>query len=149
MAALVGLSALGFATVVPNYVTNARLQLSVNSANTELLRYVESEVPAGEAVMLAIPEGSEYARMFEIYVRDLGVRQDIQLLGFDADRPIPEGAHEFLALSPFVENQFYPSVRLGVFELPSPRLSVSLARRLGRRGTAGARDTSHLHALQH
>lgn len=119
VAALVGLSALGFATVVPNYVTNARLQLSVDSANTELLRYVESEVPAGEAVMLAIPEGSEYARMFEIYVRDLGVRQDMQLLGFDPDRPMPEGAHEFLALSPFVENQFYPSVRLGVFELPS------------------------------
>jgi len=117
VAALV-LSGLLFGLTLPNNYTNGRLQLAIDSANAEMLEHVLGEAPEGAVVLFNLQDAdAEYATTFPVFVNELGGRDDLTVRRFAAQDPAAEGweGKTVELILPVFENQFYPSVRVGVF----------------------------------
>ncbi len=128
-----------FATTLPNNLTNARVQLAVDRANGELLAYATGRLPIGSLLVINIQEPNEYVTHFPTWVQQLLGRPDITVDTFRGEDPVPAGGADrpvFIA-SPVVENQFYPSVRLGVYE-STARAWSRLPGGVRRRATGGS-----------
>ena len=103
---------------LPNNYTNGRLQLAIDSANAEMLEHVLGEAPAGAVVLINLQDpDAEYASTFPVLVNELGGRDDLTVRTFSAQDAVAEGWDGRIVelILPVFENQFYPSVRLGVF----------------------------------
>ena len=116
-AAVLVLSGLLFVLTLPNNYTNGRLQLAIDSANAEMLDEVVEGAPPNAVVLLNHPEGGEYSVHFPSLVTERGGRSDLTVAVFRSQDPKAEGweGKTILVILPVFENQFYPSVRLGVF----------------------------------
>jgi hypothetical protein len=118
--ALVSLSvsALLFAFTIPTLVTNARLQIVIDRSNAEMLAFIVKNAPQRSTIWINIQEPNEYVTEFILWVNQVSDRPDLQVDYFHGQDLITAEAkgQEIWIVSPNIENQFYPSVRMGVYE---------------------------------
>jgi hypothetical protein len=125
-----------FLLTLPSNVTKGRAQLAVDASNDEMLNYVLDYAPQDGVVLINIQDPNEYVRRFITYVNLIGDRPDLEVDHFHFQDPVLEGWEDktIMIVSPIVENQFYPSMRMGVFEMPSRKWNQSLLEYMGAQG---------------
>lgn len=129
-----GLSGLLLLLTLPNQITNGRLQLAMDRANADMLGYVVKQVPQGSTVWININPPNEYTDEFSKWVTQLDGRSDLHVDYFHSQDLAKVQGREVWIVSPFMENQFYPSVRVGLYELPSRQWNATLVQYLAGRG---------------
>ena len=117
-----------FVLTIPNNVTNARLQLAVDASNNDMLNYVLGDFSQNAVVVMNIQEINEYVRQFPPLVNQLRGRPDLAIKFFQDVQTENDasGNSDVYYLLPVVKNQFYPSVRMGVYEHTSRSWNQSL-----------------------
>lgn len=131
-----GLSGLLLLLTLPSQVANGRLQLAFDRANAKMLAYVVEQAPQGSTVWININPPNEYVAEFKTWVNQLNNRPDLQVDYFhsqDLADALSQSAEVWI-VSPFMENQFYPSVRVGMSELPTREWNASLEKYLTGQG---------------
>lgn len=103
---------------LPSLVTNARSQLAMDRANAQMLDYLVANAAPDSMVWVNIQTPNEYYERIQTWVQVLKGRPDLEVNFFQfEDLAAAHQDHsEVWIVSPYVENQFYPSVRMGVFE---------------------------------
>lgn len=103
---------------LPNHIANGRLQLTMDKANAEMLAYVLDEIPTDAVVVMNIQQPNEYVHQFPSYFSDIHGRTDLEFDYYhEQDFAAEEySGSEIFILAPVLENQFYPSVRMGIYE---------------------------------
>ena len=106
-----------FLLTLPNYITNARIQLAFDKANVEMLDYVQEEIPVNATVFMNIEGANEYVEKMRIYLNEHLNREDIHYSHIDQTQMehIIEQVGAFV-LIPKIDNQPALSVRAGVEE---------------------------------
>jgi hypothetical protein len=130
------LSGLLLVLTFPSQIGNGRLQLAMDRANAKMLAYVVEQIPQDSAVWININPPNEYVAEFTTWVNQLSNRPDLRVDYFhsqDLAEVLSRGAEVWI-VSPFMENQFYPSVRMGMSELPAREWNASLEKYLAGRG---------------
>ncbi len=109
------LAAFFFITTLPNNLTNARLQLTVDKRNADLIAFVSNELPQNAILFINIQQPSEYLGTISRSINEIYGRSDIQIRQLDPENLGLEDtdAYQFYIASPVFINQFYRSVRLG------------------------------------
>jgi branched-subunit amino acid transport protein len=127
------LTALLFLLTLPNIITNARLQLAVDASNSEMLNYLVENVPSNSIVIINIQEPNQYVDDIKLFLSDIFNRTDIHYDHFKFQAITTEmNSNPFYYItSPIFDNQFYPSVRLGVLAHTSNKWNQSLLDFLG------------------
>jgi hypothetical protein len=125
-----------FLLTTPSYITKARAQLAIDASNDEMLTHVLENAPQDSVLLINIQEPNEYVGNFITLVQDIGERSDLAVDYFQFQDPVLEGweGKVITIVSPIVENQFYPSMRMGIFEMPSRTWNQSLLDYLGNQG---------------
>ena len=112
------LAGLLFLLTLPNYRTDAKIQLAFDQANSEMITYVSETAPEGSTALMNIQTSNEYSEKMAIYLNDHYQRSDINFGIIDADQmetiSDQSGA---IVLMPFIDNQPTLTVRAGVEEL--------------------------------
>jgi hypothetical protein len=130
------LSALLFAITIPNLATNARLQMTMDSANADMLAFIVDNAPQNARIWINIQEPNEYVNEFVLWVNQIKNRPDLQVDYFHS-QDLPTAEANSLALwivSAHLENQFYPSVRMGIYENTSNAWNLNLENHLNGKG---------------
>lgn len=65
------------ATLMANDVSNARLQVAIDTANAEVLRYIAGEIPSQARVVVNIQERNQYSVEFALHLDRLYNRPDL------------------------------------------------------------------------
>jgi hypothetical protein len=129
------LASILFLLTTPSLYTKARAQLAVDAANDEMLHYVLDNAPENGVVLINIQDPNEYVGHFITLVNVIGDRPDLEVENFQFQDSAAEGWTDGVTIvSPIVENQFYPSMRMGVFEMPSRTWNQSLLEFMGEQG---------------
>jgi hypothetical protein len=125
-----------FILVIPSLATKAKAQLAIDASNDAMLTYVIEKTPQDSVVLINIQEPNEYVGHFTTLVKAIGGRSDLEVDYFQFQNFHAEEWEEksITIVSPIVENQFYPSMRMGVFEMPSRGWNQSLLEYLGEEG---------------
>jgi hypothetical protein len=122
-----GLAVALFALTLPNNLTNAGIQLSVDKANSAMLELVAETAPQGGKVLVNIRGDYEYLWQLDPMLRLVYDRPDLAVAPYlNGEGQPPVVARESLILSPLIENVPYPSVRLGIPEMASREWEASL-----------------------
>jgi hypothetical protein len=106
-----------------NDFSNGRIQLSVDSSNTELLSFIKTVEP-DSTVFLNIQTPNEYYYKFKDYINTYWNRSDVTILPFDFQDTSSPGVYYILA--PYVINQPLLAVRQGVVEKTQSKWNDSL-----------------------
>ena len=112
------ISILLFCLTIPNQVTNSRLQIAIDSVNAKMLEQIVKNAPPKSTVLINIQEPNEYVSEIILWLNQIYARPDLQvdyIHGQDLTS-IKASSQETWIVSPYLENQFYPSVRLGIYE---------------------------------
>jgi len=122
------LSGLLLLLTLPSQVANGRLQLAADRANADMLAYVVEHVPVKSAVWINIQTPNEYVDEFELWLTQVRGRADLQVDYYHDQDPaaVPTRGGQVWIVTPFMENQFYPSVRVGMDELSTREWGASL-----------------------
>lgn len=123
-----------FILTIPNNASNAGMQLSIDRANETAMEYVADNLPLGSTLWFNY-RPYEYYWETELLLREVLGRQDIhvdQVRYQDLASDFP-GENPLYVLSPVVENQPYPSVRMGVYESDARSFEKDLVDRIGPR----------------
>jgi len=130
------LSAILFAITIPNLVTNARLQMAMDSANADMLTFIVDKAPQNSTIWINIQEPNEYVNEFVLWVNQINNRPDLKVDYFHGqDLLTSEASSQALwIVSAHLENQFYPSVRMGVYENTSNAWNKNLENYLNGKG---------------
>ena len=120
---------------VPNNVASARIQLVVDTANSEMLAEVAGRLPAGAVLAVNVPEGAEYYSQLQLDLVDRYGRGDLEIRpqGGLADVPEDRSGRPVFILSPVLAGLPYFTVRVGVSEADTAAWIEDLAARLGPR----------------
>jgi hypothetical protein len=97
-----------------NGFTNGRIQVSVDSANTDLVHYLALNIPPGGTLFINLPEPNEYVFEIGLHLALLKQRQDIRVRYFNSLH-LPTDSGAFI-ITPILQNQPYPSVRIAMHE---------------------------------
>lgn len=117
-----------FLLALPGFFTNARLQLTVDKANKEFLTFLAEHTEPNSLALINIQNPNQYVGDIEVYLTEVQGRSDLR---FDhvkvqeVDPLLNPDGFIYIA-SPILENQFYPSVRMGVQEHTSKQWNRSL-----------------------
>jgi hypothetical protein len=106
-----------FTLTLPNYVTDAKTQLTFDRVNQEMLEFAANYTSEDSAVYVNIETNNEYIEMLEVYLREHYQLQDITYANISAD--LVEEMNDqtgAIVLMPFIENQPQLTVRAGVEE---------------------------------
>jgi hypothetical protein len=98
-----------------NAATMARLQLAIDSANGEAVRYMAEAAPPGSRVQVNIQEPSEYLSEIASHLEVIHGRADlkVEVLSLEVGEPTePAG----VVADPFIRNQVLLSPRIGIYE---------------------------------
>ncbi len=127
-AASLASAALCFAVLLPSNYSNGRMQLSIDQANADLVARIASEAPQGAVILINIQNPNEYTNQFPVWFASLRQRPDLLVNYFQFQDPVAQGwqGRALWVVSPFVENQFYPSMRVGVQETNARQWDASL-----------------------
>lgn len=117
-----------FIVTLPNNLTNARLQLTVDENNAAMLSFVVDELPADSTLFINIQEPNQYVDDIKLWLAELMGRADLHVehyqfqtfRGSDGQNPY------YYVASPYLDNQYYRSVRLGVGEASSKTWDESM-----------------------
>ncbi|HYB40602.1 MAG TPA: hypothetical protein VEL75_02470, partial [Candidatus Methylomirabilis sp.] len=109
--------------VLLNSASTGRIQLAVDAANAELLEFVAAGSPRDAAVLVNLPEGSEYVNEIRVHLTRLRGRSDLSV------EPLRRGGKAgALILHPIIRRQLAPTVRLGFAERDAPSRTAELER---------------------
>jgi hypothetical protein len=130
------LASLLLAVTAANNVSNARLQLTVDAANADMLGFVASSLPRDSALLVNIQDRNEYVDEIGSHLTLLRDRPDIRLgaVSMVGAEPAMEGDGPFYILEPVITNQPLLIVRMGVVEQTVRQWNDSLQDYLTRRG---------------
>jgi len=131
--ALLGTAALLFIMCVANNVTNARVQISVDSANSEMLQGL-SKLPPNSKIMINLSESNEYLYEIGIHIKLFYHRTDLHVEAYKEDPALLAGMPGpcYLA-TPFIANRITPSVRVPVEDGDRPLLLRRISSFIGHR----------------
>jgi len=127
-----------FLLTLPTHASNAAIQLAVDEANSGMTELVSEVLPAGATLVVNLQETEaarkEYFWQLAPMLTQVNHRADIRVEGYISGSPpdLPESAALYI-VSPIVENQPYPSVRLGVYEHTARAWEEGLRHDLGER----------------
>lgn len=123
-----------FLLTIPSNLSNASIQLTIDKANADMLRFVAERAPSGARVFVNIRTDSEYLWNVGPLLDTVYGRQDLEVLPYPVggDDLGKEGRPTFI-VSPFTENIPSHSVRLGIPEAESRRWETALQEELGGR----------------
>jgi hypothetical protein len=90
----------------------------IDRSNAEMLAFIVKNAPQRSTIWINIQEPNEYVTEFILWVNQVSDRPDLQVDYFHGQDLITAEAkgQEIWIVSPNIENQFYPSVRMGVYE---------------------------------
>jgi hypothetical protein len=108
---------------IPNNFTNARLQLTVDRVNQQVLDKVVETLPAGTPLLVNIHELNEYVSEIDLWLREIKGRGDVKVFHYtpEVDELLTDKNTNLYVLTPVLENWFYPSVRMGVNDVATSR----------------------------
>ena len=116
---------------LPNNLSNAGIQLSVDKANAAMLEYVAETRPKDGLVQINIRAEIEYLWQIGPMLHTAYHRPDLIVEPYPTEGAAPaQGLRPMLIVSPFIENVPYPSVRLGIPEQASRGWEADLQARL-------------------
>lgn len=103
---------------IPNNITEAKHQLMVDKTNDEMINNLVAYLPKESHLIINIQYANEYVWNIRKYLNSVYGRRDIivdhfQFQNFEEIEPPRSFVY---ILSPHIINQYYPSIRLGVFE---------------------------------
>ena len=106
-----------FLLTLPNYVTNAHLQLAFDKANTAMFEYASENIPKNAFVIINIDTYNEYSEktkdiLFDHYHRD---DMDYHIMNQEMIEQITTRTGAYV-LVPWIDNQPNLSIRAGVEE---------------------------------
>lgn len=115
-------------TTLPNLWNNARLQLTVDRINQQMVASLAEVVPANGTVMVNLPPGAEYPYQLDYHLAFFYNREDIQVKHFQYQTP-QTGAElvDYWLVAPEVVNKPVYSVRFGFLETAQKRANRLLA----------------------
>ena len=123
-----------FLLTIPNNLSNGAIQIAVDEANADMLRFVAREAPGGARVLVNLRTDSEYVPHMGPMLDMVHGRPDLHVQPYPTDgSPPSDDGRPTLIVSPFMENIPYPVVRLGVPEAESRSWEEALQQELGGR----------------
>ncbi|RPI34138.1 MAG: hypothetical protein EHM70_03820 [Chloroflexota bacterium] len=116
--ALLGVTLILFLVTQANNATNARIQLTIDEANAEVLDFVAANAPQGATVLVNIQFSNEYIRQIRSHLTALRHRSDLSVdqFKFQGIDPNEPGLEPHFILSPSITNQPLLAVRMGEVE---------------------------------
>jgi hypothetical protein len=123
--ACLGFSGLLLLTSLANNLSNARIQLAVDEANTGMLDYITQNAPAGSLVLVNIQAPNEYSDEIAIQLNEVRQRPDILVETF-AYQPASSLHRSVYLIAPESHNQPLLTVRMGVVEPTQNNWNASL-----------------------
>jgi hypothetical protein len=133
-AMLLGAGSALFLLTLPTNASNAGVQLSVDNANADMIDMVSEKLPDRATVLVNIQEMNEYVWAIGPMLSMMGDRADLVVDQYTF--PLSEDLQarpDLFVVSPIIENQPYPTVRLGVHEHNARAWEASLDADLGSR----------------
>jgi hypothetical protein len=102
---------------VVNQTTAARMQMVIDRENANVIDRLSQTIPIGSEILLNIQNRNEYVGQFRSYVIRIAGREDLKVDHIRSSSIVsdPTSTPRFYAL-PIFRNQFYPSMRMGIFE---------------------------------
>jgi hypothetical protein len=129
--ACAALAAVLFLLTIPNDLSNAGIQLSVDKANQAMLGYVAETMPPGGLVLVNIRADVEYLWQVGPMLHMVHNRPDLAVEPYPASGVPPAyGGRPTFVVSPIIENVPLPSVRLGIPEEASRGWEANLLQEL-------------------
>jgi hypothetical protein len=101
-----------------NHVTDAAVQLAVDSANGDMIRFA-AMLPPGSVLLVDIPTPSEYNYEIGVHLADIHLRRDIVVGALDdvrIDSDLERVRDGFYVAVPELRRPLWPAVRIGVYE---------------------------------
>jgi hypothetical protein len=130
-----------------NNVTNFRLQLAVDDANADAVDFIAG-LPPNSRVAVNLPESSEYFYELGLHLSDIRKRPDISLKAFAGpNSALPNIKVPWYILTPVLENQLLPSIRIALDENSVGAWNRSLAPALGNEAQLTYRAVRHVQLL--
>jgi len=106
-----------FILTLPNYLTDAKTQLTFDQVNQDMLDFVTDFAEEGDSIYVNIETSNEYTEMLEVYLRKIYQLQKITYGIIDAEQIENfDRQSEGIVLMPFIDNQPTLTVRAGVEE---------------------------------
>jgi hypothetical protein len=147
VAACVGASLVLFPLCMANVATLGALQLAVDAANYQLVRFI-SVLPKGSVVGVNMPNPNEYVYEIGVHVRETEGRPDIVLDSFETgSRASRAGAVGDYVATGVMGSQVVPGVRIAMNETGARELNQSLERALGDRREPVFRVRRHVQLM--
>lgn len=118
ISALCILAGILFIFTLPNYITDAKTQLTFDRANQDMLDFITNYATDEAAIYINIQTSNEYSEKLEVYLREHYQLRDITYGNINAD--LIEKLNEqtgAIILMPFIKNQPRLTVRAGVEEV--------------------------------
>jgi hypothetical protein len=116
-----------------NNFTNGRIQVAVDSANSDLINYLARNMPEHGTLLVNLPEPSEYVFEIGLHLAVLKQRQDIYVRYFNSLEQATDS--DAFIVTPIMQNQLYPSVRIAVQEGGAKIWKSELDAKVGDRAT--------------
>jgi len=107
-----------FILTMPNYVTDAKTQMTFDRVNQDMLDFITGNTSQDAAIYINIQTSNEYSEKLEVYLREHFQLTDITYGNINAERmeKINDQTGAII-LMPFIKNQPRLTVRAGVEEI--------------------------------
>jgi hypothetical protein len=112
----IGLSGILMIGHLLNNLTNARIQLTVDSANAKMMNFLAQQTGPDSHILINIQYPNEYFSEMQTQLKVLYDRPDLDVLTFRPDMSLPADGKAIYIVSPFVKNEPLLTVRMGVIE---------------------------------
>jgi hypothetical protein len=99
-----------------NTLTNARVQLTVDDANSRMMTYLVRNAAPDSTVVVNFQDFTEYVSEMQTQLGSVYGRPDLKVIMFDPAEPHPESSGNIYLVTPQVTNQPLLTVRMGVIE---------------------------------
>ena len=132
--AILGLATLLWLVTLPTNLSNARIQLAVDDANTRLLTGLADHAAQGSTVLVNIQVANEYVEQMALYyLPKVYSRPDLVVVPYQS-QPLGDGSEyhrpDVILAMPQVEHQPLLSVRMGLYEPTQKDWNADLLARL-------------------
>jgi hypothetical protein len=124
-----GLASILWLTTLPNNYSNARQQLAVDAANSQMLEYLIRQADEVHAIVINIQLDNEYVYEIRTFLQDVEGLEDSTVTVFNP--VVGLSGRPTLVASPYVRNQPFLAVRMGVVENTQNRWNQSLEAAIG------------------
>lgn len=136
-----------FAANIVNQRAYVKMQLAVDASNEEMLQYVAAIAEHESSLAINIQQPNEYVGQFASAVRYLNDREDLFVGYVRMDELEKQRDGKTYYILPVLENQFYPSFRMGIFEHTSRKWNRELLEALEIEGSPGYRVRNSFRVL--